>query len=416
MRRLIKLILALCILFPLGCQTKSQEKIVVKKKERREPKSFQLKTSVLYADTNNQLLSFKENDTLTLDFDTLFSGAIEVRFSDIPHVTFIHQNKELTNSDKIQIKNSKQVTFIYHYEPLKEAMFIRKWKDLRCVTETSWQHPIVLPSFVFYNKNGMPLRLESDSKIVHQQPSNELLQSKEVTNYFLAFDSTSIVDFRWQFSEEELAEKGVQVKKVVSNTDEQSSIQSKLWTFEDTDEFVELIKLDSTFLLDMKYATDDNFLKKDVYTCPNCFLRKSAATQIVKAQKELRQKGYSFKFFDCYRPLSVQKKMWAIFPHPGYVANPYKGIGSMHNKGIAVDLTLSTLEGEELDMGTPFDFFGKEAHHTYLEHTDTIQANRDLLKNTMAKYGFKHIRTEWWHYSLVGKGPHRVADAPICKE
>lgn len=68
-------------------------------------------------------------------------------------------------------------------------------------------------------------------------------------------------------------------------------------------------------------------------------------------------KGFKIKFFDCYRPNDVQYKMWAIVPNPQYVANPVKG--SIHNKGGAVDITLTTLDGEELDMGTDFDFFGK---------------------------------------------------------
>ena len=105
--------------------------------------------------------------------------------------------------------------------------------------------------------------------------------------------------------------------------------------------------------------------------------------------------------FDCYRPRPIQQKLWDKVPNPSYVTPPSRG--SMHNKGAAVDLTIVDTLGQQLDMGTTFDFFGKEAHHTYTAHSDTIQANRNLLKSTMESVGFSSIRTEWWHYSYKKK-------------
>ncbi len=75
----------------------------------------------------------------------------------------------------------------------------------------------------------------------------------------------------------------------------------------------------------------------------------------------------------------------------------------MHSRGLAVDLTIVDENGDELDMGTPFDFFGKEAHQDFKGHSAEINKNRALLKSTMEKYGFKSIRTEWWHYSYQSK-------------
>ncbi len=169
------------------------------------------------------------------------------------------------------------------------------------------------------------------------------------------------------------------------------------------------------YAYDMRYASDNNFLKKDVYEgCANCFLREDAAKALLKAQNQFRQKGFRIKFFDCYRPLDIQKKMWEIYPHPGYVADPAKG--SMHNRGAAVDITLVNMDGNELDMGTGFDHFGREAWHAYEELADTVKANRLLLKSTLESAGFRPIRTEWWHYSLIKPGGHPVANVPICIE
>ena len=162
--------------------------------------------------------------------------------------------------------------------------------------------------------------------------------------------------------------------------------------------FVNIQTLSSDFVLDLKYATTDNFLHQKVYDCPECFLRISTAKALVKANQELIKKGFRIKLYDCYRPLDVQKKMWKILPGTNYVANPKKG--SKHNRGAAVDLTLVDSLGNELDMGTKFDFFGREAHHTYLNHSKEVLQNRKLLKETLAKYNFKSIYNEWWHYEF----------------
>ena len=161
-------------------------------------------------------------------------------------------------------------------------------------------------------------------------------------------------------------------------------------------DFVRLKDLSADFVYELKYATPDNFLKQAVYDCGECYLRKSTAEALVKANEAFKQLGYRIKLFDCYRPLSVQKKMWKILPGTHYVANPTKG--SKHNRGAAVDLTLVDAQGKELNMGTPFDFFGKEAHHTYTEHSKEVLENRKLLKETLNKYNFKSIYSEWWHY------------------
>lgn len=172
--------------------------------------------------------------------------------------------------------------------------------------------------------------------------------------------------------------------------------------------FVDLETLSDTFMYALKYATADNFLKKSVYDCAKCYVRVPVAKALLAANKELMKKGYTLKFFDCYRPYSVQKKMWKIFPNPYYLASPKKG--SIHNKGGAVDITLATLEGVELDMGTGFDHFGEEAHHAYTDFADEVLENRKLLRETMKKHGFWTIRTEWWHYNYQGASRNAIAD------
>ena len=173
-------------------------------------------------------------------------------------------------------------------------------------------------------------------------------------------------------------------------------------------DFVLLKSLSPDFVFDMKYATPNNFLKQAVYDCGDCYLRKSTAEALVKANAEFLKLGYRIKLFDCYRPLAVQKKMWKILPGTHYVANPAKG--SKHNRGAAVDLTLVNKDGNELDMGTPFDFFGKEAHHTCTTLPKKVLENRKLLKDILNKYNFKSIYSEWWHYEYRPEMQSKVED------
>lgn len=172
--------------------------------------------------------------------------------------------------------------------------------------------------------------------------------------------------------------------------------------------FIRLADYSNDFFYDMRYATTNNFLKAKVYDCAECYTRVKTAKALLNANQEFRSKGYAIKFYDCYRPNSVQYKMWDIVPNPQYVANPVKG--SIHNKGGAVDITLVNLEGEELPMGTDFDFFGKKAHHDHTDLPQNILDNRKLLKETMEAHGFWSIRTEWWHYNLSAGSNDKVAN------
>ena len=134
--------------------------------------------------------------------------------------------------------------------------------------------------------------------------------------------------------------------------------------------FVDLNQYSSDFVLDMKYATSDNFLKIKVYDCPSCFLRFKTIKNLLLANEEFKTKGYRIKIYDCYRPLDVQKKMWNIISDPEYVADPKKG--SIHNRGGAVDITLVDKNNVEVDMGTAFDFFGPEASHNFTDLSKKI--------------------------------------------
>ena len=159
---------------------------------------------------------------------------------------------------------------------------------------------------------------------------------------------------------------------------------------------VDLKEVSPRIIVDMKYATEDNFTKKRLYDSNICFLRKSTAVKLDEVQKELERMNLGLKVWDCYRPLAVQRILWAILPDERYVANPETG--SRHNRASAVDVTLVDSQGRELQMPTGFDDFSPMADHHYQDLPARAIKNRELLKSLMEKAGFIPLPEEWWHY------------------
>ena len=173
----------------------------------------------------------------------------------------------------------------------------------------------------------------------------------------------------------------------------------------------DLRDLDSTILIDMKYATTDNFMAKNVYgELHGAYLLDKVAKAVVAANKELAKlkPGHRIVIFDAARPISVQRYMWSLVkdtPDKIYVASPTRG--GMHNFGAAVDLTIAGPDGRYLDMGTPYDHFGPEAHvggEQALAEKGSISMeameNRRFLVALMKRQGMRVYSKEWWHYEL----------------
>lgn len=165
-------------------------------------------------------------------------------------------------------------------------------------------------------------------------------------------------------------------------------------------------------VVDLRYATEDNFLHKQVYPDGSrCLLLEDSVKRLKVAAEALRRQGFRLKVWDCYRPHAVQFEMWKIFPKPGYVAEPKAG--SNHNRGGAVDLTLVTLDGEDVELPTPFDTFSKAAHHGYDGGTEASRANREVLKAAMEQAGFVKNAMEWWHWDLPDAKRRPILDEPL---
>jgi zinc D-Ala-D-Ala dipeptidase len=164
-------------------------------------------------------------------------------------------------------------------------------------------------------------------------------------------------------------------------------------------DLVELVTLDATIKLDIRYATTNNFLGTPVYTEARAFLQRPAAEALLRAHRELKAQGYGLVIHDGYRPWYVTKIFWDAVPVDKriFVADPASG--SKHNRGCAVDLSLYDLKtGKEVDMPSGYDEMTERAYADYPGGTGEERARRQLLRQAMEKQGFAVIAKEWWHF------------------
>lgn len=164
-------------------------------------------------------------------------------------------------------------------------------------------------------------------------------------------------------------------------------------------DFVDITRVDSSILVELRYATANNVARRPLYPPGTpALVRASVAERLVVAQKYLKEKGYGLKIWDAYRPRATQEKLWQTLQDRSYVANPKGGVGSMHVRGTAVDVTLVDSSGREVPMPTDFDSFTPAALIEYKGNNPTVRANLKLLQKAMAHGGFYGLRTEWWHF------------------
>lgn len=170
-------------------------------------------------------------------------------------------------------------------------------------------------------------------------------------------------------------------------------------------------------LVQLKYATTDNFMHQNVYGClTKAYLQKQTVAKLSLAQSLLEKEkpGYRLLIYDAARPLSKQWALWNALPQyppkirKNYVASPQEH--SIHNYGSAVDLTIADESGQAIDMGTPFDYFGKKAYPKAEKEMEEqgilskeVIKNRLLLRKVMQKAGFLPIEYEWWHFNAFSR-------------
>lgn len=164
-------------------------------------------------------------------------------------------------------------------------------------------------------------------------------------------------------------------------------------------DFVDVRSVDPTIMVDLRYASANNIIRRPLYPSgTRAIVRFSVAQRLAVAQKFLKQHGYGLKVWDAYRSMSAQARLWEAIRNNSYVADPKEGIGSMHTRGAAVDVTLVDRAGKEVQMPTDFDNFTPEAMIDYQGRNPVVRSNLKMLQKAMAHAGFYGLRTEWWHF------------------
>lgn len=181
-------------------------------------------------------------------------------------------------------------------------------------------------------------------------------------------------------------------------------------------ELVEIVKLDHSIKLDIRYATKNNFLGRPVYKQARAFLQRPAAEALVRVNEALKAQGFGLLVFDGYRPWSITKVFWDNTPNDkkGFVADPDKG--SRHNRGCAVDLTLFDLKtGQAVPMPSEYDEMTERSHPDYACATPEATRLRDLLIASMQNEGFTVFQTEWWHFDHTDWKEYGILDLDFSR-
>ncbi len=179
-------------------------------------------------------------------------------------------------------------------------------------------------------------------------------------------------------------------------------------------DLVELVTLDPTIKLDIRYATTDNFLSTPMYSQARAFLQRPAAEALVRANKELEKQGLGLLIHDAYRPWYVTKMFWDATPPDkhAFVADPAQG--SHHNRGCAVDVTLyDRRTGKPLPMPSLYDEMSERAYPNYAGGTAEERKNRDTLRAAIEKQGFTVYEYEWWHFDYNEWKKYPILNIPF---
>lgn len=237
---------------------------------------------------------------------------------------------------------------------------------------------IVFGLLIFFIYNSLVSQYEAEIEALHNQKDELLTENREYQN-----EINQYIEEIEALHEQALENSGIEDS-------------GKAGPFE-YEGLVEIREMDSTIEVDLKYATPDNFTGEVLYQLEVCLLLKPTAEKLVAANAEFAEEGYRLKIWDAYRPKSAQHVMWEHSPDGVYVADP--AVGSNHNRGASVDVTLVDQNGREVEMPTGFDDFTEEASRNYPDMPEEARKNMEYLTEVMVRNGFSVIQSEWWHFN-----------------
>ncbi|MDD4189454.1 MAG: M15 family metallopeptidase, partial [Eubacteriales bacterium] len=173
-------------------------------------------------------------------------------------------------------------------------------------------------------------------------------------------------------------------------------------------DLIDLRAFDDSIKINLVFASKDNFTGTKLYPFEVCLLQRDTAEKLLLAQSLFEKDGYSIKIYDAYRPYSVQLRLFEFVTDPAYIADPKSA--SFHNRGCAVDMTLTDSSGNELEMPTPMHTLGPEANIYYSGMTDEARTNMEYMQKIMLQCGFLNYELEWWHFKDANSSQYMVTD------
>ena len=150
-------------------------------------------------------------------------------------------------------------------------------------------------------------------------------------------------------------------------------------------------------VIDLRYATADNFTGKVIYKSSEAYLCYGTVKKLMAVQEELKKHGMKLVIWDAYRPMAAQFRLWEVFPDPDFVADPRKTV-TAHARGNTVDISLVRTDGSPVEMPSEFDDFSTRANRDYTDTPEEAAGNSQLLERIMTENGFEGLHSEWWHY------------------
>lgn len=188
--------------------------------------------------------------------------------------------------------------------------------------------------------------------------------------------------------------------------------------YQDKGNLIRLLDMDDDFIIDLRYATAENFTGQKIYNSGECWVDRHTAEILIKARDIFKEDGYRVKVWDAYRPISAQKKFWEVVPDDNFVARPpdmskLKTFRPTHMNGLCVDVTLTDMEGNDIEMPCEFDDMTERASLCCTETSEEGRKNATYMKEVMESVGFKAYKGEWWHFYDVSTEPTPFMDFPI---
>lgn len=198
---------------------------------------------------------------------------------------------------------------------------------------------------------------------------------------------------------------------IISSCKEKSKLTKSEQFIKDSTDLVNIIEVIPNMVVDIKYATNENLSGSAIYPNSNCYLKKSTAEKLKKAQAEIEKIGARLKIFDGYRPVSIQKKMWEMIPDERMIAN--QANGDKHSRGSSVDIALVSIDGKDIDMGSIYDARLPEAERLCPTINEKARMFREILNQVMTNNGFVGSDEFWWHYDDIDWEKNKPLDYPL---